>query len=381
MWKRTIAIVAVLLAAGAAGGLLVAWSGLYDIGARRGHFEITRRILAFAMRNSVETHARAITAPPLDDPALILLGLRHYDGGCTPCHGAPGHPRNPIPMRLVPMPPHLPAVVREWTPAQLFWIVRNGLKYTGMPAWPADGRDDEVWAVVAALRQLPALDAVAYRRLARGPLAADDARTTGDAARLALVGPFGEDLIACARCHGLRGEGGGPFPRLAGLDADYLHDALRRFASGARPSGIMQPVAVELSDVEMRELARYFAQIPAPRPPPAAAADAGALHARGASIARTGNPARGVPPCAPCHGPTDAPRHPLYPPIAGQPAAYLRQQLHLWRAGTPAATPQGAVMHAAARQLRDDEIAAVADYYAQLAPESGAAAAPPAEEP
>lgn len=375
MWKRTLAIAAGLLVVAAGGGLLVAWSGLYDISASRGHWAVTRALLAFAMRNSVETHAWPLEAPPLDDPALIYLGMRHYEGGCTPCHGAPGDPRNPIPLQLVPTPPYLPDAVRDWSPEQLFWIVKHGVKYTGMPAWPAPQRDDEVWGVVAALIQLPALDAATYRHLARGDLAADPRRVRGDAELLALAGPLGEDLVACGRCHGLDGLGGGAgaFPRLAGFDEDYLHDALRRYASGERPSGIMQPVAVELSDAEMRALARHFAALPAgvaPQPPesPADAARRG----RGARLAHEGSAESGVPPCTPCHGPGPTPRYRLFPPIAAQPAPYLAQQLRLWRAGTPATRPLGEIMHAAARQLDDEQIAALAQYYASLAPPAAA---------
>jgi hypothetical protein len=56
----------------------------------------------------------------------------------------------------------------RYTPEQLFSIVKHGIKFTGMPAWPVQQRDDEVWAMVAFLRRLPDLDAAGYRRLAYG---------------------------------------------------------------------------------------------------------------------------------------------------------------------------------------------------------------------
>ena len=82
---KLLAVPAVLLAIAGAGGLLFAWSGLYDIGARQGHWQITRAFLAFAMRSSVRHHADGIVAPPLDDPAAVHLGLAHYEAGCAPC--------------------------------------------------------------------------------------------------------------------------------------------------------------------------------------------------------------------------------------------------------------------------------------------------------
>jgi mono/diheme cytochrome c family protein len=132
----------VLLAVGA---LLFAWSGLYSVAASRGHWAPVRWFLTFAMQNSVETHAPETPVPPLSDPGLVQLGAAHYYGGCAPCHGAPGDPGSPVVNRMLPDPPPLAGAAHEWTANELFWIVKNGIKYTGMPAWPAEERADEVW--------------------------------------------------------------------------------------------------------------------------------------------------------------------------------------------------------------------------------------------
>jgi len=58
--------------------------------------------------------------------------------------------------------------MRQWQPNDLFWIVRNGFKYTGHAHWVAIEREDEIWAVVAFLTQIQKLDAKAYRDLALG---------------------------------------------------------------------------------------------------------------------------------------------------------------------------------------------------------------------
>jgi mono/diheme cytochrome c family protein len=152
------------------GGFLFAWSGLYSVAASRGHLAITNAILTFGMRNSVKTHAAGIVPPSLDSNDLITLGAAHFQSGCAHCHGAPGAPINPIAGSMLPSPPNLATSMREWRDRELFWIVKNGIKYTGMSAWVADQRDDEVWAVVAFLKRLPALDAAAYRDLALGGL-------------------------------------------------------------------------------------------------------------------------------------------------------------------------------------------------------------------
>src|SRR5690606_19116170 len=96
----------------------------------------------------------------------------HYASGCLPCHGAPGQPRALIVKQMVPEPPYLPPAIAELAPDELFWIVKHGIKYTAMPAWVAQQRDDEVWAMVAFLQRLPALSAAQFRQLAAGEQAA-----------------------------------------------------------------------------------------------------------------------------------------------------------------------------------------------------------------
>ena len=166
---KTIAIcVGATLAVLGVGLFLFAASGIYSVAASRGHFAVTRWMLEFAMRRSVATHSYSISAPPLQDADKVRLGAGHYDGGCAPCHGAPGKQNNPIVRQMLPHPPNLSEAVATWTPEELYWIVRNGLKYTGMPAWVAPRRDDEICAVVAFLRALPNMNDAEYRRLAMG---------------------------------------------------------------------------------------------------------------------------------------------------------------------------------------------------------------------
>lgn len=369
-WRELARAAALLGVAAAAGGVLVAWSGVVDISASRGHFAITHWLLAFAMENSVEHHADGIAVPPLDDPALFHLGLNHYQAGCTPCHGAPGQARNPITLQAVPEPPFLPDIVAQWQPNELFWIVMNGVKYTSMPAWPARERDDEVWAIVAALVRLPALDGPAYRAALRRDTAVDPLRIEEDARLIAQAGPVGEDLVACARCHGLTGAGGGEgaFPRLAGLSETYIYEALRAYAGGTRPSGVMAAIAAALPDDAMRALARYYATARAAGGPAIdAAAAPEAARLRGRAVAHDGVPAARVAACVPCHGPGGGARHALYPPLAGQHPTYLRTQLRLWqRAARTGGSATARIMAAAIGALSDDDAAAVALYYATL---------------
>ena len=162
---------AILVALAVAGGLLLAWSGLVSVAASSGHYAITTWFLHYTMRQAVKTQSSLVEVPAgvLDDPGQVALGAVHYADGCAPCHGAPGEPRSPLVLAMTPPPPWLPRVIPTWDTEALFWIVRHGVKYSGMPAWPTQARADEVWAVVAFLRALPDLDAATYRRLVAGP--------------------------------------------------------------------------------------------------------------------------------------------------------------------------------------------------------------------
>src|SRR5690606_2369713 len=171
--KRVLLHFALFVALATAGGLLYAWSGLYHIGASSGHWAITRAILDLAMTSSIRTHSLGIEPPPLDDVALIERGAGHFWQGCEPSHGAPGRPRGAVVRQMVPLPPYLPDTVDDWEVRELFWIVKHGLKYTAMPGWASQARDDEVWAVVAFLLRLPGISAAEYLALSGG--AADPA--------------------------------------------------------------------------------------------------------------------------------------------------------------------------------------------------------------
>lgn len=155
--------------------------------------------------------------------------------------------------------------MRQWQPNDLFWIVRNGFKYTGHAHWVAIEREDEIWAVVAFLTQIQKLDAKAYRDLALGNVHLS--QTSG--AELATLESVPRASSACARCHGDEGQWplSNVVPILHGQPAVYLLASLKAYAEGKRRSGIMQPLAADLAPEDMRELADYYAGLPHPQMP------------------------------------------------------------------------------------------------------------------
>lgn len=333
---------------GAAALALVA-AGFVPIAADAGHWPVTRLLLHYAMKRSVATQSMGIEAPALDAPWLVRKGAGHYANGCMPCHGAPGVPRPVVPTRMTPEPPFLPRSLAagELTREELFWIVKHGIKYTAMPSWATQNRDDEVWSMVAFLERLPDLSPSAWTGLAYGGVDAGP----GD----------------CAGCHGEHGQGNAAYPRIAGLDAAYLEATLEAFASGRRQSGMMQPVAGALDEVARQRIARHFAGIPAEAVPVQEPRDPVAV-ARGRSLALRGDGPRRIPACAECHGPMREDRNRMYPDIAGQHPEYLALQLRLFARGGRGGTPYAHLMERAAAGLEPGEIRDLAAYYGSLPP-------------
>src|SRR5690606_32543330 len=163
-----------------------------------------------------------------------------------------------------------------------------------------------------------------------------------------------EQSQMCAACHGPDGISIVPiYPDLAGQRADYMYWQLRKFKH--TEGSVMSPLVANLDDQDMRDLALYYAGLPASPTPAAGAGDepdggsAGhdpALLARGQQLYLHGDPAAGIPPCQGCHGP-DGRGHPLagepdaagytprtaYPALRGQKEAYLAKRLAEYQQG------------------------------------------------
>jgi cytochrome c553 len=356
----------------AVGGLtflafLFLWSGVYSVAASRGHWAIMEWLLTFAMRNSVKTHALGIDVPPLDRPDLVTLGAGHFHSGCAFCHGAPGVPISPVAQSMLPPPPNLTSGMRDWRDRELFWIVKNGIKYTGMPAWAAQQRDDEVWSLVAFLRRLPALDAKSYADLALGGV-----RIPPQSGREVAVADAASAAVgACARCHGAgeNAPASALVPILHAQPAEFLAAALDAYAAARRASGIMQPVASDLDRGEVDRVARYYAGLSPPVRQPERPADAASIE-RGRALAESGDSDNRVPACTGCHG---ASALKTYPRLAGQNTPYMTNRLRLWKSGLTPGTDGEAIMAPIARALNERQIEDVSVYFGSLGAEASTA--------
>ncbi|HEX7054082.1 MAG TPA: cytochrome c [Burkholderiales bacterium] len=160
--RALLAILAVLalLVAAAAG---IAYSGAYNVAADEPHWRLTERLLALVRERSIEARAGRIDVPDLEDAKRIAEGAGHYAEMCQGCHLAPGMEDTELRKGLQPRPTDL---TRERVdPRRAFWIVKHGIKMTGMPAWGTTHDDETLWGVVAFLRKLPGMDEQRYREL------------------------------------------------------------------------------------------------------------------------------------------------------------------------------------------------------------------------
>lgn len=147
------------------GGAAFLYSGAYDVAATTPHWQITQWALETARVRSVRAHAAAIADPSgLDDEAKLIMGTDHFAAHCAVCHGAPGVRKGDIAKGLYPEPPNLAGAAKLYRPAELFWILKHGIKMTGMPAW-SDHTDEELWATVAFLEKLPTMSEQDYAKL------------------------------------------------------------------------------------------------------------------------------------------------------------------------------------------------------------------------
>lgn len=175
---------------------------------------------------------------------------------------------------------------------------------------------------------------------------------------------------ACISCHGVDGQGdpAAAFPRLAGQAQDYLLRALADYASGRRNNPVMTPIARALSEGQSQDVTAYYAALQDTAWTRPAEAEPGLLQ-YGAALAAIGSATLGVQGCMNCHGPAGRGLPPTIPYLAGQPATYLAARLTAWRDGPKGTDASPAtVMARIAARMGDREIAAVAEYYAQIPP-------------
>lgn len=198
-----------LIVIGAAVGLFVFLSGVVNTEATKQHFRITHHLLDIGLRFSLRTRASDIEAPSLDDPHMIAVGAACYQRYCEQCHGAPGVAAGAHGLGMLPTPNNLAQAAHEWPAAHLYYVTREGVRITGMPAWKFRIADEGLWSTVAFVRQLPTLTHERYAQLASSSPACPKSATLPQPSSLEQ----GKTVLlqyACHTCHHIEGVVGPP---------------------------------------------------------------------------------------------------------------------------------------------------------------------------
>jgi len=140
------------------------WSGAFNIAADEPHWPLTAWLMETARDRSIAARAADVIVPALEDESQIRGGAGNYDAMCAGCHLKPGVERTEAGAGLYPPPPDL-TKRRADDAARAFWVIKHGIKMSGMPAWGRSMDDEPIWGMVAFLRQLPALTPERYREM------------------------------------------------------------------------------------------------------------------------------------------------------------------------------------------------------------------------
>ncbi|WP_293268779.1 cytochrome c [Neptunomonas sp.] len=174
-FKRLLVMSGAAIGTVAIGGVAFLYSGLYSMGADDPHYDVTTWALETLRENSIARASQSIEVPSdLNSAERLLKGGADYNDMCAGCHLKPGKSENDFTLGLYPAPPNLATIHRtgedeESEDQRNFWIIKHGIKASGMPAWAPGHDDTRIWSMVAFLKRLPDLTPTQYQILtARG---------------------------------------------------------------------------------------------------------------------------------------------------------------------------------------------------------------------
>lgn len=280
---RTLAIAALVLLAlgGTAAGLLV-YSGFYNISATDQHTAPVYRLLDYAMRRSIMARTGDSPVPDLRDAQRVRRGAAHYREHCVQCHGAPGVAPDALAMGMTPAPANLVGTARHWKPEEMFWVVRHGVKMSGMPAWRYRMADDEIWDTIAFVVASVTMTTRDYAAMTQDAQPQRQQREQGAGSATVTSAPRGGDPDAghraaqnylCATCHVIPGivgadrhvgpplTGMGKRLTIAGVIPNTPDNMVRWLQDPQQIDPLSAMPALGLSDRDARDIAAYLATL------------------------------------------------------------------------------------------------------------------------
>lgn len=147
-------------------------SGVYNMDASEKHWTITEKIITWVRENSTGARAKDLVVPIIDEADILMIGADHYNAMCTICHLAPGKEPTELAVGLYPQAPlfYKKAPVTDTEEnlrltKEYFWVIKNGIKMTAMPAWGLTHNDESIWAMAAFVLKLHGMTTEQYEAL------------------------------------------------------------------------------------------------------------------------------------------------------------------------------------------------------------------------
>ena len=141
--------------------------GRYDVSATKPHPSVINMALHSIAERSIQRNSASLTVPyDVNDKDIYVKGFKEYEHMCVQCHGAPGVEPSPTGKGLFPKPPRFPSEeFNEYSLKDIFWVTKNGIKMTGMPAYGPTHKDETIWAVSIFLDRSRDLSETEYKSL------------------------------------------------------------------------------------------------------------------------------------------------------------------------------------------------------------------------
>jgi len=123
------------------------YSGAYNVSQLVHHNPVTQWAINTTVGHSIDSRDKDIKVPPMNDTAMLQEGFSHYNEMCVTCHGGPGIQPDDLSKGLYPEPPKFYKSNDMPDTTEAFWIIKNGIKYTSMPAFGPTHSDQKIWAI------------------------------------------------------------------------------------------------------------------------------------------------------------------------------------------------------------------------------------------
>jgi len=132
--------------------LVVTRLGLMPVSADGTHSRLEARIMPAVLHASIVRHAPGETNPVALNEDHLKAGVDTYKAMCARCHSKPDGEASVYGQSFYPPAPQIPKGMSEYTDSQLFWVIKHGIRNTGMPAWGTMLSDEEIWQLVSLLK-------------------------------------------------------------------------------------------------------------------------------------------------------------------------------------------------------------------------------------